>query len=141
MRNIFESEAEALVCPTNGVGVMGAGLAKQFADRFPNLREMHQIMCFDGAQKPGVPLHCINRRGWGKEVILMPTKRHWRDRSDLDDVTTSIMALADLMDESPTLTIALPMIGCGLGGLDWTEVKPLILEHLDMDRVDLYENA
>ena len=43
--SIFESGAEALVCPVNCVGVMGAGLAKEFKERFPEITHSYNYSC------------------------------------------------------------------------------------------------
>lgn len=137
-RDIFDSDADVLVCPTNGVGVMGVGLAKQFAERFPGLAQSHKALCDVGEQLPGC-IATLGRKSWDKKVALVPTKRHWRDASNLDDVALSIRRLGETMAIMPNTTFAVPKLGCGLGGLDWADVKPLIEQHLDMSRVELFE--
>ena len=59
-------------------------------------------------------------------VINFPTKRHWRGRSRLDDIKIGLPALVTEIERRRIRSITLPPLGCGLGGLDWKDVKPLI---------------
>lgn len=51
--NIFESSAQTIVNPVNCKGVMGAGLAKQFKERYPKMYQAYHIFCMTGLFKPG----------------------------------------------------------------------------------------
>ena len=59
-------------------------------------------------------------------IINFPTKRDWRARSRLADVEAGLSALVAEIERHRIHSIALPPLGCGLGGLEWTEVKPRI---------------
>ena len=59
-------------------------------------------------------------------IINFPTKRHWRARSRLADIEAGLSALVAEIGRHRIHSIALPALGCGLGGLEWTEVKPRI---------------
>ena len=139
--NILDDDADALVNPVNCVGVMGAGLAKQFAERWPEIVEGYTAICADGTLRIGG--NAIMRRNDGKRVILFPTKQHWRDKSRLGDISTGLHNLKPILATfRPFIgSIAVPALGCGLGGLRWSDVKPLIQTHLgplDLD-VRVYE--
>ena len=53
--------------------------------------------------------------------------------------------LDDLVKQIETLgirSVAIPKLGCGLGGLDWNKIRPLIVEKmssLDGINVEIYE--
>lgn len=121
--DLWMSGCDVIVIPTNGVGVMGAGIAKQCADRFPGVVKPYQDACRSGLQLPG---HCFS---WtapsGVVLTLLPTKRHWRDTSRLEDVELGLRDLHRRMVKKP-LTVALPPVGCGLGGLQRNDVMLLI---------------
>ena len=125
--DIFRSGAEALVNPVNCVGVMGAGLAKQFRERFPENYRVYRDVCRAGDLEPGSVLavyDCTNaRRQW---IINLPTKRDWRDPSRLDWIASGLDALAAEVRRTEVWSVAVPMIGCGLGGLGWRDVRPMI---------------
>lgn len=125
--NILDDDAEALVNPVNCVGVMGAGLAKAFKERFPNTSAWYRKGCDEGKVKPGevyiIPIRLGRNRQW---VAHVPTKDHWRDPSRLEWVQGGLDGLADFVREMRLRSVAIPMLGCGLGGLAWSDVRPLI---------------
>jgi O-acetyl-ADP-ribose deacetylase (regulator of RNase III) len=125
--NLFDCGADVVACPTNTVGVMGAGLAKAFRTRFPGLEAAYQAACRSGA-------HAANRPVvWSSgttTVVCLATKRHWRDASRLDDVEACAQALADWLRLQPAhVRAAVPALGCGLGGLSFTDVLPILERH------------
>lgn len=129
--SIFDSGADLLVCPVNCVpGVMGKGLALAFAKRWPILKRSHRTLCERGLLRPGVALFVGGTTG--QQCAFVPTKSHWRHRSDLVLVSAGILGLYKLLAGVPEWTqgksIAIPALGCGLGGLRWEDVRPLIVE-------------
>ncbi len=134
--NIFDSGCEALVNPVNCVGVMGKGLALQFKRRFPANFTSYAAACRRRDLAPG-RLHVFDA-GAPRLIVNFPTKRHWRDASRLDDVTQGLHALAGAIATNTIRSIAIPPLGCGLGGLPWPDVRQLILHHLStLDGVDV----
>ena len=59
-------------------------------------------------------------------IINFPTKRHWRGKTRMDDIESGLADLVEVMKAKNIRSIAIPPLGCGLGGLDWKEVKPCI---------------
>jgi O-acetyl-ADP-ribose deacetylase (regulator of RNase III) len=59
-------------------------------------------------------------------IVNFPTKRHWRDRSRIEDIEAGLHALAAEIRQRGIRSIAIPPLGCGLGGLAWSEVRPRI---------------
>lgn len=68
-----------------------------------------------------------NNNGNPKYIINFPTKRHWGEKSYLLDIEIGLTALVAKVKELEISSIAIPALGCGLGGLDWQIVKPLII--------------
>lgn len=110
--NIFDSKATALVNPVNCVGVMGRGLALEFKKRYPENFRIYAEACARGEVRPGRILVV-------PPVINFPTKRHWREPSRLEDITAGLQALRSVLGDS----VAIPPLGCGLGGLPWPQVR------------------
>lgn len=63
-------------------------------------------------------------------IINFPTKRHFRYPSRLDDVRSGLDDQARVVRERGVRSVAVPALGCGLDGLSWGEVRPLIVEAL-----------
>jgi len=61
-----------------------------------------------------------------KYLINFPTKRHWRDKSRIEDIETGLSALVAEIRQRGVRSIAIPPLGSGLGGLDWNQVRPRI---------------
>ena len=123
--DIFGAPTQAIVNPVNCVGVMGAGLAKQFAAQFPTMNKAYREACSSKTLRPGkvftYPVGVNNQF-----VINVPTKIHWNDDSTLDLITKSLRALAWEMHNKNITSVAIPKLGCGLGGLNWEDVRDII---------------
>ncbi|MDB6135009.1 MAG: ADP-ribose 1-phosphate phophatase related protein [Verrucomicrobiales bacterium] len=127
--NLLDSPAEALVNAVNCVGVMGKGIALQFAKAFPSNLLAYQTACRRKEVEPGKMFVTRNPNLTGPEwIINFPTKRHWKGWSRLDDVASGLTALTASIQEHNIRSIAVPPLGCGNGGLNWADVRPLIEE-------------
>lgn len=125
--NVLRADAEALVNTVNCVGVMGKGIALQFKQAFPENFRAYETACHAGMVVPGRMFifdsgRLINPR----YLINFPTKRHWRDKSRMADIRAGLKALIDDVRRLGVRSIAVPPLGCGLGGLNWREVRPMI---------------
>ena len=125
--DIFSSPAQVITNPVNCVGAMGAGLAREFKKRFQGLFEDYKERCESGELKPGRPYLFESDSA---QVLNFPTKRHWQDKSKLEDVEAGLKFLSQNYAEMGVFYLALPALGCGLGGLEWADVKALIDKHL-----------
>lgn len=125
--NILEADTEALVNSVNCVGVMGRGIALQFKKAWPENFKAYAAACRRGEVRPGkVFVFETARLTNPRYIINFPTKRHWRGKSRIEDIEAGLNALVDEIRRRGIRSIALPPLGCGLGGLNWTEVRKLI---------------
>jgi len=143
--DILQAEAEALVNTVNCVGVMGRGIALQFKKEFPNNFTAYKAACDRKELEPGRMLVVnLNQLQFPRFVVNFPTKRHWRGKSRIEDIESGLSALVDEVRQRGIESIAIPPLGCGLGGLDWSTVRRMIeraFEELPSVRVLLYEPA
>jgi O-acetyl-ADP-ribose deacetylase (regulator of RNase III) len=141
--NLLDADAEALVNTVNTVGVMGRGIALQFKRAFPENFRAYAQACKAGEVVPGrMFIHTTGAAANPKYIINFPTKRHWRSNSKLEDIEAGLAALAAAVQRLGIRSIAIPPLGCGLGGLDWGDVRPMIegaFAELPDVAVDLYE--
>jgi O-acetyl-ADP-ribose deacetylase (regulator of RNase III) len=143
--DILESQAEALVNTVNSVGVMGRGIALQFKEAFPENFKAYAAACKRGEVRPGRMFVFVTGALAGPRYIInFPTKVHWRGKSRLEYIESGLEALVGEVRERNIRSIAIPPLGAGLGGLAWSEVRPLIdramVELPDVD-VEVYEPA
>ena len=112
-----------VVVPTNtvrqadGTAVMGAGLAKQAADRFPGLAARYGLLLAQNEPRAAFP-------NW--RIVTVPTKHHWRDPSTVDLVEHAVTWLTTWAERTHPTRVAVPALGCGLGGLPWATVAPIL---------------
>lgn len=134
--NLFDSQAQTLVNTINCVGVMGKGVAEQFKIRFPSMFEDYKRRTDAGSVRLGVP-YLYRDATSGKQIINFPTKDHWRSPSRLSSIERGLGYLAEHVAEWGITSIALPPLGCGNGGLEWSEVGPLIYGKLHRLPIDV----
>lgn len=125
--NLFDLQTQAIVNPVNCVGVAGAGLALQFKRKYPANHINYVMACNRGEMRPGRILMTGTRQQQPPFFIFnFPTKLHWRDESRLYYIEIGMAALSLYAEELELTSIGLPMLGCGLGGLKWEEVDPIV---------------
>ena len=124
--DIFAQPAEAIVNPVNCVGVMGRGLALQFKRRHPDAFLAYRHACAQGRVRPGRVFVFDTGCDGPRWIVHFPTKRNWRDRSVIGDIEAGLRDLTATIARQGIRSIAIPPIGCGLGGLHWRAVRPLV---------------
>lgn len=128
-----DQPVEAIVNPVNCVGVMGGGLARAFAKQFPLMENDYKAHCHNGTLRPGrMHVYAPNYVESYKFILNLPTKDHWRDPSKIEYVQKGLIALLSHVTLLRIKSVAIPALGCGLGGLDWDEVKPLIIHNVSL---------
>ncbi len=128
--NLLTADVDALVNTVNTEGVMGKGLALQFKKAFPDNFASNERACKAGELMPG-HVHVVKRLTSPRFIINFPTKKQWRQPSKLGYVRDGLRDLTDQVRKLGIQSIAIPPLGCGNGGLDWTAVKPLIVQAFD----------
>lgn len=138
--DLLSAPVEAVVNTVNTRGVMGKGIALQVKQRWPEVDRAYRAASKRGEVELG-HMYVVERGGLGdgpRLVINFPTKDHWRSKSRLADITTGLADLRALVERLGVASIAVPPLGCGNGGLDWADVRPLIEEALSgLDGVDV----
>lgn len=125
--NLLDSKAQTLVNTVNCVGVMGKGIALEFRRRYPQMFRQYVELCGRREVRPGIP-YCYG--AVPQQILNFPTKGHWKAKSRLSDIERGLRLLERHYTDWNITSIAMPPLGCGNGGLDWSEVKPLIERHL-----------
>jgi len=115
----------------NGAAVMGRGIAKQAKDRFKGIEF---YLGNHIKEKGNIP--CIIEEF---RIMTLPVKSNWWQKADLDLIEQSMKRLITIISafvlrgaiEKFPAPIYLVRPGCGNGGLDWKDVKPVIEAYLD----------
>lgn len=140
--DMFSENVEAIVNTVNCVGVMGKGVALEFKRRWPNNYKAYKRLCDEKRIKPGKmfvhELSSLLGEDGPRFLINFPTKNHWRGKSKISYITDGLDDFVHQVRRYGIRSVALPPLGCGNGGLDWAEVKPLIESKLaDLPEVEV----
>ena len=129
--NILDSNAQVLTNPVNCVGIMGKGIALEFKNKYPNNYKNYAFACNNNMLKPGnIHIFEFLENDIKKFIINFPTKRHWKDKSKIEDIYSGMLALSIFLEKNNIQSIAIPKLGCGLGGLNWFDVRNIFIDVL-----------
>lgn len=147
--DMFFSRMQTLTVSVNCVGIMGKGLASRAKYQFPDVYVNYQDNCRKGRLKLGKPYLYKRESSFDYELadepqtmtngnsetwfILFPTKNHWRDNSDLSSIEEGLRWIRNNHRTMGIKSLAVPALGCGLGGLNWRDVGPLLCRYLSLD--------
>lgn len=145
--NLLESGADCLVNATNTRGVMGAGIAAQFRKRWPEMFADYRRAAADDRQLEVGQVHVwwnpapVEDPREPRVIFNLHTKDDPSEPSRYLYVIEGLQDLAALLElpgpYSELGTVAVPALGCGLGGLDWAISEMLIREILGEVERDL----
>jgi hypothetical protein len=106
----------------DGRARLGRGCARQAGERFPWLAERL------GAAVASRGNHVVHL---GERLVAFPVEHSPLERPDLTLIARSAEELAALATAERWSEVVLPRPGCGGGGLEWTEVRPVVAPRLD----------
>lgn len=136
--DLLDDGVDALVNAVNCTGASKAGIARQFAKKFPVNQQKYEEECRKGRMKPGKMF--VTTEGdmfhvW--HIINFPTRVRYKDYSVLQDIEKGLDALIKTIELYKIRSISIPALGCGYGKLNWSDVKPLILSKLESLPADI----
>ncbi len=130
--DLWTIKADAKVIPTNGTvrrdgaAVMGRGVALQAKRRHPELEKAF------GAFISEYGNHVFYLFFHNENLMSFPVKHRWQEKAKLSLIARSCQELVIRVNARHWWKrIALPRVGCGNGGLDWKDVKPILEEFLN----------
>lgn len=142
--DMFEKKADIRINTVNCVGAMGAGVALAFKSKFPVMFKEYYKECQKKTIRPGKPHVWTDYRIDGNVTIInFPTKDNWRDPSEYRYIELGLKWLREFLKEKQEISVTIPALGCGHGGLEWERVKGFIVEYLEgLDaRIYVFEPA
>ncbi len=134
--NLMESAAQALVNTVNLEGFMGKGIAYQFKKQYPKNFDEYNSACKNGVIQIGKSLVFFENE---KIIINFPTKDKWRSKSKIEYIRLGLMDLVQKIKQLNIKSIAIPPLGTGNGGLNWNEVRNMMIEYLkDLENCEIF---
>ena len=138
--NLLDEKTDALVNTVNCLGVMGKGIALQFKQAFPENYSQYKSACDKKEVKIGKMFVVHSNNIFQPQYIInFPTKINWIHPSKVEYIETGLDDLIRVIEKNKIKSITIPPLGCGNGGLNWNEVKELMLEKLSLlnDKIEI----
>lgn len=128
-KNIFKVTGDVFFIPVNCVGVMGAGIAKEFKERYPELFKQYVKDCRYNVITVGNPITYAGPNN-DRHYVMFPTKDNWQNGSQLIWIAQGLENFKDQIGDeiSEDAVLVIPPLGCGHGKLDYSQVKGVIKE-------------
>ena len=124
--DIFETQPDvALAHGCNCAGAMGKGIAVPFKQHWPDMYQAYKAKCESGELIPG-RVFPWKDEATGRTIYNLGTQRTWRTKATLEAIDQATTTMLRLAQENTIPTIAMPLIGAGLGGLAADDVKAVL---------------
>ena len=152
--DMFFSKMQTFTISVNTVGIMGKGLASRAKYQFPDVYVHYQDLCRQKKLKMGIPYLYKRENNFEKSLLedtksiitengnrwflMFPTKNHWKESSPIEGIEKGLQWLLNNYKSLGIESIALPALGCGLGGLSWKNVGPLMCKYLSQIDIQSY---
>ena len=122
-----EHDAQAFAHGCNCQGSMGAGIAKGFRARYPEMYEEYHSRCKAQPRQFNLGdcwLWKEDDRPW---VFNLGTQEgYWRARASYEAIEAALKEMRRQADAEKVTSIAVPRIGVGYGGLSWKKVRAIV---------------
>lgn len=136
--DILLSQAEAIAHGIAPSDHFTHGLAMALRERFPAMAKDFRHYCQQNHPKPGEVWLWggADRESGSIRIVNLLTQQPAADASGtpgkatFPNVNHALKNLAELIVEEGIGSIALPRLATGVGGLDWVDVRPLVVKHL-----------
>lgn len=125
--DMFKSGADCLINTVNCEGYMGKGIAYQFKMRYPENNKDYVRACRNGQLKIG-SIHCFVEND--VTIVNFPTKDRWREKSKMRYIEIGMSEFMKILPSLGVKKIAIAPLGCGNGGLEWSEVNEVIYKYI-----------
>lgn len=129
--DLFTASTAAIGHGVNCRGLMGAGIAKEFRRRWPDMYSEYRKLCEERLLKPGqiypyrfaidpteVPAPWF--------VINIASQEYPGPDASYEWLDSGICNALAYCRERGIVSLAIPRIGCGIGGLTWELVRDLL---------------
>ena len=116
---------------------MQSGIARQMANKWPPLESAYDSVCLSRLMEPG---RFFVWGGLTPEVPLifnLGTQRNPGADAKLVWISMALANCFDFMEERGLETLAIPRIGCGVGGLKWEDVSKVLTVVASQTTVEL----
>ena len=106
---------------------LGKGIAKTFAEKYPDMRDRLKTMVIFSHYSVGDAI-LYEGNMFKNDVINLITKEKYWQKPTYDTLTQALISCKTICKQNNITRLAMPMIGCGLDRLKWNKVSKIIQE-------------
>lgn len=127
--NILDAKADAILHQTNCKGVMGAGLALQIRNKYPDVYAKYRILCKEEGTNLLGCIEVESPNAGGPKIVNIFAQDDYNSTHRCTSYDALEQALSKAADIFSGRTVAVPYkMSCGLAGGNWEIVKVIIQE-------------
>lgn len=141
--NIFNAGVECITDANNSIGISGAGLARLFANKYPKVAENYNTFSVEWQKAKGhvvdftfdspelmppviFPKGYLDNSDYA--ICKFPTMIFPGERTKSENIKKNLESLVGLLQLKKINSIALPALGCGIGGFQFSILQKLVEE-------------
>ena len=130
-----QTDLDALAHGCNMQGVMGAGIAKTFRQKYPDMYEQYRLRCKlnlpDRNSEMVFPWKTLS----GLYIFNLFTQVEPGPNASIHLVDNAFREMFRQASCLGITSIGMPMIGCGIGGLRWDDVEVSLRDGLRLEHM------
>ena len=134
--NLFTTKADVLFHGCNTKGKMFAGIAKEFYLLYPEMFKEYKQLCDEGEYSVG-DCHLFLSEKDRKFIANLATQEFPGKDARLYAVEESFEKLCVECNRLNLQNLVGPRIGCGIGGLNWGDVRTVLANLADKYSINL----
>ena len=124
--DLFESDEKyTLVHCISADCAMGAGIAKTFDDKMPQMKKLLKSTIRENNMKGYFAILYLDDI---RNVINLITKERYWHKPSYSSLKASLLNAKEITIHNNIKYLAMPVIGCGLDRLQWSKVSAMIKE-------------
>lgn len=132
--DLFETDSPVIAHGCNCRGVMGAGVAKIVAQKYPDVRRIYKNLCSEDKFQLGYCQLIYSQFG-SKIIANLGTQYYPGADARLNAIEMALENLGIQLKAFDINEVALPMIGCGIGGLKWEDVSVIVKKFAETHKI------
>lgn len=138
--NLFDSEADCIGHGVNAYGLMGKGVAVEFKNRYPEMHEHYVHICKNTEPSELTGKAFMWHEPDGKLIANLFSQDKPGPNARYSWALKSIKQALDYVDAmgSDYKSLAIPKIGCGIGGLDWAQMYYYLIDEFEDHPIELH---
>jgi len=134
--NVLDAPQPIIVHQVNCQGVMGSGVAKAIREKYPEVFEAYETFLIDGYELGSAQFVETHD---GKEIVNLFSQEYYLPRTKRHTSYDALVTGFEFIKKWSKEDIAMPRIGCGLGGGDWHIVSAIIESVFDDRQIFVYD--